>query len=50
MSTTGVTAPEGFVAAAACAGIKPSGNPDLAVVVNEGPDFTAAGVFTRNKV
>lgn len=50
MSTTGVTAPEGFVAAAARAGIKPSGNPDLAVVVNEGPDFTAAGVFTRNKV
>lgn len=50
MSTTGVTAPEGFVAAATRAGIKPSGNPDLAVVVNEGPDFTAAGVFTRNKV
>ena len=50
MSTTGVTAPEGFVAAAARAGIKPSGNPDLAVVVNEGPDFAAAGVFTRNKV
>lgn len=50
MSTTGVTAPKGFVAAATRAGIKPSGNPDLAVVVNEGPDFTAAGVFTRNKV
>ena len=50
MSTTGVTAPEGFAAAATRAGIKPSGNPDLAVVVNEGPDFTAAGVFTRNKV
>lgn len=50
MSTTGVTAPEGFVAAATRAGIKPSGNPDLAVVVNEGPAFTAAGVFTRNKV
>lgn len=50
MSSTGVTAPKGFTAAATRAGIKPSGKPDLAVVVNEGPHFAAAGVFTRNKV
>lgn len=50
MSTTGVTAPTGFTAAATAAGIKPSGKPDMALVVNEGPDFTAAAVFTRNKV
>ena len=50
MSTTGVTAPAGFTAAATAAGIKPSGNPDMALVLNEGPDFTVAAVFTRNKV
>ncbi|WJY97499.1 bifunctional glutamate N-acetyltransferase/amino-acid acetyltransferase ArgJ [Corynebacterium fournieri] len=50
MSTIGVTAPQGFTAAATKAGIKPSGKPDLAVVVNEGPDSSAAAVFTRNKV
>jgi glutamate N-acetyltransferase/amino-acid N-acetyltransferase len=32
------------------AGIKSSGRPDLALVVNDGPRFAAAGVFTRNKV
>lgn len=32
------------------AGIKKSGNPDLALVFNEGPDYSAAGVFTRNQV
>jgi glutamate N-acetyltransferase/amino-acid N-acetyltransferase len=45
-----VTAPKGFRAAGVTAGIKASGNPDLALVVNDGPEFTAAGVFTRNKV
>ncbi|MGI5131510.1 bifunctional glutamate N-acetyltransferase/amino-acid acetyltransferase ArgJ [Pseudonocardia sp. CA-107938] len=40
----------GFRAAGVKAGIKASGNPDLALVVNDGPTFTAAGVFTRNKV
>ena len=48
--TTGVTAASGFRAAATTAGIKPSGKPDLALVVNEGPEYTAAAVFTRNKV
>lgn len=50
MSSVGVTAPKGFSAAATKAGIKPSGKTDLAVVVNDGPDYAAAAVFTRNKV
>ncbi|KAA1250656.1 bifunctional glutamate N-acetyltransferase/amino-acid acetyltransferase ArgJ [Mycobacterium simiae] len=46
----GVTAPAGFRAAGIAAGIKASGALDLALVFNEGPDYAAAGVFTRNKV
>ena len=46
----GVTAPSGFRATGISANIKASGAPDLALVVNEGPDHAAAGVFTRNKV
>lgn len=46
----GVTAPCGFRAAGIAAGIKKSGAPDLALVFNEGPDYTAAAVFTRNQV
>jgi glutamate N-acetyltransferase/amino-acid N-acetyltransferase len=46
----GVTAPAGFRAAGIAAGIKRSGAPDLALVFNEGPDYSAAGVFTRNQV
>ncbi len=46
----GVLFPQGFAAGAATAGIKASGNPDLAVVVNQGPQHNAAGVFTRNRV
>lgn len=46
----GVTAPAGFRAAGIAAGIKASGARDLAMVFNEGPDYAAAGVFTRNKV
>ncbi|MEQ3552569.1 bifunctional glutamate N-acetyltransferase/amino-acid acetyltransferase ArgJ [Pseudonocardia nematodicida] len=45
-----VTAAAGFRAAGIAAGIKKSGNADLALVVNEGPRNEAAGVFTRNKV
>ncbi|WP_280479018.1 bifunctional glutamate N-acetyltransferase/amino-acid acetyltransferase ArgJ [Nocardia cyriacigeorgica] len=48
--TQGVTAPLGFRAAGIAAGIKANGNPDLALVFNEGPEYAAAGVFTRNKV
>jgi glutamate N-acetyltransferase / amino-acid N-acetyltransferase len=46
----GVTAPEGFRAAGIAAGLKASGKRDLALVFNEGPDYAAAGVFTRNNV
>jgi glutamate N-acetyltransferase/amino-acid N-acetyltransferase len=45
-----VVAPKGFRAAGVAAGIKSSGAADLALVVNDGPDASAAGVFTRNKV
>jgi glutamate N-acetyltransferase / amino-acid N-acetyltransferase len=48
--TQGVTAPAGFRATGIAAGIKPSGALDLALVFNEGPDYAAAGVFTRNQV
>ncbi|BDU06072.1 bifunctional glutamate N-acetyltransferase/amino-acid acetyltransferase ArgJ [Nocardia cyriacigeorgica] len=48
--TQGVTAPLGFRAAGIAAGIKANGNPDLALVFNEGPECAAAGVFTSNKV
>jgi len=45
-----VTAPAGFLAAGGTAGLKPSGRSDLALVVNTGPQFHAAGVFTTNRV
>lgn len=50
MSTSGITAVKGFSAAATTAGIKLSGNKDMALVVNQGPEFIAAAVFTRNKI
>ncbi|MER8100301.1 bifunctional glutamate N-acetyltransferase/amino-acid acetyltransferase ArgJ [Kitasatospora sp. NPDC094016] len=46
----GVTAAKGFRAAGVTAGIKASGTPDLALVVNDGPALAAAGVFTANRV
>jgi glutamate N-acetyltransferase/amino-acid N-acetyltransferase len=45
-----VTSPLGFRAAGVAAGIKASGNPDVAVVINDGPSAAAAGVFTSNRV
>jgi glutamate N-acetyltransferase / amino-acid N-acetyltransferase len=45
-----VTHPRGFVAAGITAGLKASGKKDVALVVNEGPHFVAAGVFTSNRV
>ncbi|MFE7776116.1 bifunctional glutamate N-acetyltransferase/amino-acid acetyltransferase ArgJ [Streptomyces sp. NPDC057445] len=45
-----VTAAQGFTAAGIAAGIKGNGNPDLALVVNNGPRHAAAGVFTSNRV
>ncbi|MEV4351686.1 bifunctional glutamate N-acetyltransferase/amino-acid acetyltransferase ArgJ [Actinoplanes sp. NPDC049596] len=45
-----VTHPKGFRAGGVAAGLKANGNSDVALVVNDGPDFTAAGVFTGNRV
>src|SRR5215471_11596174 len=45
-----VTSPQGFRAAGVAAGIKESGTPDVAVVINDGPGAAAAGVFTANRV
>jgi glutamate N-acetyltransferase/amino-acid N-acetyltransferase len=44
-----VTAAKGFAAAGVRAGLKKSGNPDLALVQNQGPLFNAAAVFTSNR-
>jgi glutamate N-acetyltransferase/amino-acid N-acetyltransferase len=49
-TTAGVTAAQGFRAAGVTAGLKASGTPDLALVVNDGPEHTAAAVFTSNRV
>jgi len=45
-----VTVPKGFRAAGVAAGLKSGGAADVALVVNDGPDATAAGVFTANRV
>ncbi|MCT4351677.1 bifunctional glutamate N-acetyltransferase/amino-acid acetyltransferase ArgJ [Streptomyces sp. Je 1-79] len=45
-----VTAARGFLASGVAAGIKESGDRDLALVVNRGPSRAAAGVFTSNRV
>lgn len=46
-----VTAARGFRAAGVRAGLRAHGDrPDLALVVNDGPQYTAAGVVTRNQV
>ncbi len=48
-----ITFPLGFRAAATRAGIKPSGNPDLVLLVRDGPDSGATGggmLFTTNRV
>jgi len=45
-----VTAPLGFRAAGVLAGLKQSGQPDVAVVLNDGPSRSAAAVFTTNRV
>ena len=48
-SGQGVTLPKGFRAAAVTAGLKASGKPDMAVVINDGPQTAAAAVFTSNR-
>lgn len=45
----GVTAPKGYRAAGITAGLKPSGLPDLALIVSD-VDAIAAGVFTTSQV
>ncbi len=44
-----VTAAQGFEAAGVAAGLKSSGAPDVAVVVNRGPRKAGAAVFTSNR-
>ncbi|CAN7411726.1 bifunctional glutamate N-acetyltransferase/amino-acid acetyltransferase ArgJ [Knoellia sp. LjRoot47] len=45
-----VTAPQGFRASGATAGLKASGSSDVALVVNDGPDHHVAAVFTSNRI
>jgi glutamate N-acetyltransferase/amino-acid N-acetyltransferase len=45
-----VTAALGFRAAGVVAGLKQSGERDVAVVINDGPSRAAAAVFTANRV
>jgi glutamate N-acetyltransferase / amino-acid N-acetyltransferase len=45
-----VTAPRGFRAAGVTAGLKASGRPDVALVVNDGPLQVAAAVLTSKRV
>ena len=44
-----VTAAAGFRAAGATAGLKASGRPDVALVVNDGPSRAAAALYTGNR-
>ena len=44
-----VTGPKGFRAAGVTAGLKDSGKPDVALVVNDGPRRSCAAVFTANR-
>ena len=44
-----VTHPHGFAASGVAAGLKASGNKDVALVVNQGPRSAAAVVFTSNR-
>lgn len=44
-----VTHPRGFTAAGVAAGLKSTGATDLALVVNQGPTYDSATVFTANR-
>lgn len=44
-----VSQPQGFVSAGAAVGLKSTGKPDLALVVNQGPSNAVAAVFTSNR-
>ena len=45
-----VTTPKGFDASGVAAGLKSSGDKDVALIVNNGPKYDASAVFTSNKV
>lgn len=45
-----VTSAQGFRAGGVAAGLKQSGAPDVALVVNDGPTQAAAAVFTSNRI
>lgn len=44
-----VTTPQGFRSAGIAVGLKSTGKPDLALVVNDGPEPASAVVFTSNR-
>lgn len=45
-----VTSAKGFRAAGVAAGLKPNGKKDMALVVNDGPEYAAAAATTSNRV
>jgi len=45
-----VCKPLGFVAGVASAGFRSDSSNDVAIVINQGPEFSAAAVFTKNQV
>lgn len=45
-----VTVPVGFLASGVSAGLRTSGRPDVALIVNEGPLHIASAIFTSNRV
>lgn len=45
-----ISTPAGFTASGVTAGIKASGGLDLSLIVNNGPRYNAAGVFTTNRI
>ncbi|MFE3199649.1 bifunctional glutamate N-acetyltransferase/amino-acid acetyltransferase ArgJ [Embleya sp. NPDC059237] len=45
-----VTAAQGFRAAGVAAGLKSTGAPDVALIVNDGPSIAGAAVFTANRI
>ena len=47
--STGVTAAAGFRASGIAAGLKSDDALDVSVIINDGPQYSAAGVFTRNR-
>lgn len=50
LGSDGVSLPAGFRGSGVGAGIKASGGTDLALIVNDGPHFAAAAVFTSNRI